>query len=402
MVPLAQDLRHRPADRAEAGDRHGQRTCFGGHARASRWTPSGVRGGDDAAAGRRAPVPARGSALEQPLVKRLDRQRQVGLVDHARHVHGAGRARKQVHRDAVERGPYPPPARAARRQPVADHGHQREASPARDAANGVELRRDAIPGRPVVDRDRHAGIRYGREMNRGARARAGRVGLRDRGGPVGAAGQRHLEDAEVLEARNPGSRRGSPHRPGGHDGAPAAGMMRVEDAHGDAGQDGGLHRRGMQDLRAAVRQRGGFVERQPVHGARPAEEPRVGGEHAVDVGPDLNLGRAQARADERRRVVRPSPAERRRHALGRRADEAAQHGNRAAVDERAHGAGELVSGRRRERRRLLVPAVGDHHVARVDPFGRHAGVPQHGGRQPAARQFAAGPRWRRRRRACRP
>ena len=107
--------------------------------------------------------------------------------------------------------------------------------------------------------------------------------------------------------------------------------------------------------------------------ARP-KSARVGGEHAVDIGPDLNLGRAEARADERRRVVRPAPAERRRHALGRRADEAAQHGNRAAVDERAHVRGELVCRRAASGDACWCRLSVTTTLARVDPFGRHAGV----------------------------
>ena len=45
----------------------------------------------------------------------------------------------------------------------------------------------------------------------------------------------------------------------------------------------------------------------------------IGGEHAVDVGPDLNLFRADARAHDGRRVIRTAAAERGGHAVfGRR------------------------------------------------------------------------------------
>ena len=43
----------------------------------------------------------------------------------------------------------------------------------------------------------------------------------------------------------------------------------------------------------------------------------IGGHHPVDVGPDLNLGGVERRADNRRRVIRAAAAERGRDAGGR-------------------------------------------------------------------------------------
>ena len=64
---------------------------------------------------------------------------------------------------------------------------------------------------------------------------------------------------------------------------------------------------------------------------------RIGGEHAVDVGPDLDRVGAHRGADERRAVVAPAAPERRGDARAfRRADEPAEHRNPAVAHERQH------------------------------------------------------------------
>ena len=65
------------------------------------------------------------------------------------------------------------------------------------------------------------------------------------------------------------------------------------------------------------------------------DDARIGGEHAVDVGPDLNLVHVETGAEDRRRIVRPAAAERRRDAGRRRADEAAEHRHLAGGRARA-------------------------------------------------------------------
>ena len=52
---------------------------------------------------------------------------------------------------------------------------------------------------------------------------------------------------------------------------------------------------------------------------------RIGGEHAVDVGPDLDLFRANPGADNRRRVIGSAPAQRGGDAIFCRADEPAHY-----------------------------------------------------------------------------
>ena len=62
------------------------------------------------------------------------------------------------------------------------------------------------------------------------------------------------------------------------------------------------------------------------------DDARIGGEHAVHVGPDLNLARIDAGADDRAGIIRPTAPQRRRMPVGRRADESAEHGNVAGVE----------------------------------------------------------------------
>ena len=84
--------------------------------------------------------------------------------------------------------------------------------------------------------------------------------------------------------------------------------MRTGMSFGDRREDGAR----VQHLRAEVRELGRLVEREALrHDARVRHQARIAGEHAVDVGPDLDLGGAERSAEERGRVVRPAAAERR-------------------------------------------------------------------------------------------
>ena len=100
---------------------------------------------------------------------------------------------------------------------------------------------------------------------------------------------------------------------------------RVEDADGDVPRRGRLNGLRVQDLGAEVRELGGLAERQARHELRIGDHARIGGEHAVHVGPDLNLLGVERRAEDGGGVIRPSPPERRRDALARGADEASRH-----------------------------------------------------------------------------
>jgi hypothetical protein len=72
----------------------------------------------------------------------------------------------------------------------------------------------------------------------------------------------------------------------------------VEHPHGDAPLHRGEQGLRVQDLRAEIRQLGSFGERQMRYDLGVGDDPGIGGEHAVDVGPDLDLGRVDRRADE--------------------------------------------------------------------------------------------------------
>ena len=123
------------------------------------------------------PVAARRAALEQPRVKRLDRRREVGLGP--RRTPGGmapACARAGAPGRASNAAQHPPPACRGR-----PRTRRRPLPPAR-GRGGARRRRHGVaaapptrsPGRPVVDHDRHAGIRYGRQVHAapGARARA--------------------------------------------------------------------------------------------------------------------------------------------------------------------------------------------------------------------------------------
>ena len=136
---------------------------------------------------------------------------------------------------------------------------------------------------------------------------------------------------------------------GGDERAGPVGALRVQDADRDVARDGRLNRRRVQHLGAEVGQLGRLGERQVRHDLRRRDEPGIGGEHAVHVGPDLDFARAEAGADDRRRVVRPAAAERGRDARGRGADESAQHRDAAGgqrADRPASSAPRWSRGRR--------------------------------------------------------
>ena len=69
----------------------------------------------------------------------------------------------------------------------------------------------------------------------------------------------------------------------------------VENANGDVGRDSGQDGARVEDFGAEIRELGRFAEREVRDDAWVADHAGIGGEHAVDVGPDLNLGDAQAR-----------------------------------------------------------------------------------------------------------
>ena len=139
---------------------------------------------------------------------------------------------------------------------------------------------------------------------------------------------------------------------------------RIQNAHRNVFLDGRQHRRRMQHFRAEIREFRGFRERTLLHAVAARQNGGVGGQHAVDVSPDLDLFRANARADDGRRVVRSAAAQRAGDTVFRRADESAHHD-----DVLGRSGGIVLHARRvglREKRRgLRVAAIGHDHRSRI-------------------------------------
>ena len=89
---------------------------------------------------------------------------------------------------------------------------------------------------------------------------------------------------------------------------PGLGPARVEDQHRDVLLDGRQHGGRVQHLGAEVGQLGGFGEGDAFHAVAAGDDARVGGQHAVHVGPDLDLLGADARAHDGRAEVRAAAA----------------------------------------------------------------------------------------------
>ena len=74
--------------------------------------------------------------------------------------------------------------------------------------------------------------------------------------------------------------------------------------------DGGQHGGRVQHLGAEIGQLGGFGEGDRLDAMAARQDRGIGGEHAVDVGPDLDLFGADARADDGGGEVGAAAAER--------------------------------------------------------------------------------------------
>ena len=114
----------------------------------------------------------------------------------------------------------------------------------------------------------------------------------------------------------------------------ASAMMRVPSTcgrrefrmqHRDVLLDCRHHGGRMEHFGAEVGQFGGFGEGNRLDAMAAGQDGRIGGEHAVDVGPDLDFFGLDAGADDRGGEVRSAAAERGGDAVVRRADEAAHH-----------------------------------------------------------------------------
>ncbi len=162
-------------------------------------------------------------------------------------------------------------------------------------------------------------------------------------------------------------------------------VMRVP---GNVLVDGWKDRAGVQHFRAEERELRRFVERQLLDEPRVFHDARIRGQHAVHVGPDLNLADVEARAEDRGRVIRSTTAERRRHTRRRRADEAAEHRDFPRSLQRRDGLAHAIARGRHVRRGRGVLRIRDEDAARVDPGARDPAIGQRGGHDAAAHEFA--------------
>ena len=127
----------------------------------------------------------------------------------------------------------------------------------------------------------------------------------------------------------------------------------------------------MQNLRAEISQLGGLGERNRFHAMSAPKNRGVGRQHAVDIGPDLDLFGADARPHDGRGVIGAPAAERGSDAIPGRADESAHDHDlclrqgRNRFSQPGVSFGEEGSG-------LGVSVIGHDDAAGVDMCGVHS------------------------------
>src|ERR1035438_71658 len=170
----------------------------------------------------------------------------------------------------------------------------------------------------------------------------------------------------------------------------AGGVARVQHVDGNIFLDGGQHRRGVQDFRAEVGEFGGLVEADDFNPARLGTDSGIGGEDAVDVGPDLDAVGAQASADDRGGKIRTASSDGCRDAGAIGSDEAAHHRHLACLQQRLNFF--LQAGIRFLELRdcLHVVAVGDQNFAGVDVGSVQSSRGERGRDDFAGKHFAEG------------
>ena len=147
--------------------------------------------------------------------------------------------------------------------------------------------------------------------------------------------RRDVDHRHIALARNRRQLAFAAGRACGNQRAARAGPARVQDANGDVPRHRRENRARVQHLRAEIGELGRLRERQMLHELRLGHQPWIGRQHAVDIGPDLDFVGVDAGPDDRRRIVRASAPERRRHPLARRANEAAEHRHAPIGEQRA-------------------------------------------------------------------
>src|SRR6266403_911321 len=114
----------------------------------------------------------------------------------------------------------------------------------------------------------------------------------------------------------------------------------------------------MQNLGAEVGEFGRFVKADDLDAPGLGSNARVGGHHAVDVGPDFNAFGIEARAQNSRGKIRPSASDGSSDAGAIRTNETAHHGNLAAFNQRLYFLAQALVGFFELRNRTSIGAVG--------------------------------------------
>ena len=132
----------------------------------------------------------------------------------------------------------------------------------------------------------------------------------------------------------------------------------------------------VQDLGAEVGELGGLVEAQLRDDAGRRHHPRVGGEHAVDVGPDLDLVGGEPGPEERGREVGAAAPEGGGEPGRGGADEAADHRHEPVGQQRAHERPQPLVGRLAVGEGGAVLGVGHEHAPARRASGRRGPRPR--------------------------
>ena len=265
----------------------------------------------------RAPTPRGTSRAPGPA------PRQIRLPNHERDVAARRRLRHQPQRHVADRGQHSSSQRRVTLQAVANRADDRHVVVARDLGKLLKRGHDRRQPSRVVDRHRHAHLGGRHDVHRRLES------------------LEHLEEPAEKAVRHQHPRGGDVHHRHsalrGHRGERAFARrslasdqrsermcpVRVENPHRNVSRDGRLDRRRVQHLGAEIRQLRRLGKRQVRHDLRVGDDARIGRQHAVHVGPDLNLARAEAGADDRGRKIGAASAQRGGDAARRSADEAA-------------------------------------------------------------------------------
>src|ERR1035437_3803225 len=310
---------------------------------------------------------------EELLVQRRDRAHEIAFGHHEADIEQRRSLADHADVDAIER--IENPARHARRVPdVLAHQADNDAIVLhRGFGKLAQVAQDELDVAGVVDGQRDADFAGGHHIDGGfvavenledavqeAVGHQHARGVYVDGGDLALAGDRFYGVFAM-------------HRFGGDARSGHVGTARIQNHHGDVLLNRRDHGGGVQHLGAEVGQFGGFGKGNGFDAMAAGQDGGVGGEHAVHVGPDLDLFGIDARAHDCGGVIAATAAQRGGDAILRGGDEAAHH-DHALGGQRWNGFLEARVGFREVRRGLGVALVGDHNVARIHVLGRHAEV----------------------------